>query len=73
LKNNKNYNHNNNIKAENAIDMQQSYILALEGQLRAIDPSQHGASEGGEGDSIVLQNRIATLTAELSEEREVNI
>lgn len=65
-------------KAENAIDMQQSYILALEGQLRVVDPSSSGNSfdgvghGGDDGDSIVLQNRVATLTAELSEEIEVN-
>jgi len=55
-------------KAENAIDMQQSYILALEGQLR-----QGSGGNGGDDDdggAVALQNKVAALSAELAEERE---
>ena len=61
-------------KAENAIDMQQSYILALEGQLRAqglqssLTPGRSGHGDGGT--AVALQSRVAALTAELSEERD---
>ena len=58
-------------KAENAIDMQQSYILALEGQLR-VGGGGDGSGEGsasGEA-AVALQGKVAALSAELSEERE---
>jgi kinesin family protein 5 len=59
-------------KAENAIDMQQSYILALEGQLRQGGGNGVGGSSGdGGGDgAVALQSKVAALTAELAEERE---
>jgi len=61
-------------KAENAIDMQQSYILALEGQLRSATgeggPVAVGGDDGMHNEILALQSRVASLTAELAEERE---
>ena len=61
-------------KAENAIDMQQSYILALEGQLRSATgqggPVAVGGDDGMHNEILALQSKVASLTAELAEERE---
>ena len=68
-------------KAENAIDMQQSYILALEGQLRASAGSGNlahsaqaaapGPQEAASGSELLaLQERVTSLMAELKEEKE---
>mmetsp|Transcript_39128 Transcript_39128/g.87538 ORF Transcript_39128/g.87538 Transcript_39128/m.87538 type:complete len:672 (-) Transcript_39128:215-2230(-) len=65
-------------RAENAIDMQQSYIMALEGQLELNQerPQGDGSSSTGPGHSgdsageVALQQRMAALTADLGEERE---
>jgi kinesin family protein 5 len=59
-------------KAENAIDMQQSYIEALEGQLRACDGGGGGAglvAAAGDG-TVALQGKVVALATELSEERD---
>jgi hypothetical protein len=64
-------------QAENAIDMQQSYIVALEGQVAAGGGGAGfgggGSGEGGENEGaavVALQSKMAGIVAELSEERE---
>mmetsp|Transcript_4449 Transcript_4449/g.13275 ORF Transcript_4449/g.13275 Transcript_4449/m.13275 type:complete len:720 (-) Transcript_4449:752-2911(-) len=59
-------------KAENAIDMQQNYILALEAQLKGggAPPEPEATGTASHTDTAATQAKMAALAAELSEERE---
>lgn len=67
-------------KAENAIDMQQTYILALEGQLQGLPDGELGDGGGGGGSGsadgseiAALRQKVAVLSQELAEEREESV